>query len=247
MRKTWLLIILSILTIIALAACSDKDNENTNDDTEGNTNEAMPEADLDDLPDVVIEINGEEISKDEFSGIYQQQFQQQIMQAQMMGQAVDDLDQDELKKHTAEILIGQNLLIQEANERITDISEEDIDNTINQLLEQTQMESKEDLLAIFEEQGVDEEELMSQIETQVRVDQLVIEISKDIELTEEETKETYDMLKAQQEETDSETEFPEYEDIKSELEKQLKEQKKAEETEALVETLREKADITIHL
>lgn len=239
--------ILSILTIAVLAACGDQDNSNTNGESDSDVNETLPKADLDGIPDVVIEINGEEILKDEFTGIYEQQFQNQIMQAQMMGQAVDDVDQDQLKLHTAELLVGQNLLIQEANNRITSVSEDDINETIDRLIEQTQMESKEDLLAIFEEQGLDEAEFMSQVETQVKVDQLIVEISKDIELTEKETKEAYETLKAQQEETDSETEFPTYDEIKSNLEAQLKEQKKAQETNALVETLRQNADVTIHL
>lgn len=253
MKKKWTLMIFSILIIAALAACSDKDNDNDNNKNNTNQNpnegssEALPEADLDGIPDVVIEINGEEITKDDFSSMYEQQFQQHAMQAQMMGQDMNDIDQDQLKQQTAEIMIGQNLLIQEANNRIKDVSEDDINDTIDQLLEQTGIESKDDLLALFEEQGMDENEFNSQIETQVRVDQLIAEISKDLEPTEEETKETYEMIKAQQEEVGSEEEFPEFDEIKSDLEEQLKEQKKAEETETLVESLREDADVTIHL
>lgn len=251
MKKKWTFTILTILMVIALAACSDKDNnngnQNENESPSEGANEALPEADLEGIPDVVIEINGEEITKDDFSSMYEQQFQQQAMQAQMAGQDMNDIDQDQLKQDTAEMMIGQNLLIQEANKRIKEVSDDDINSTIDKLLEQTGLESKEDLLAIFEEQGMDEKEFNSQIETQVKVDQLVLEISKDFEPTEEETKETYETIKAQQEEMNSEEEFPEYEEIKADIQNQLIEQKKAEETESLVETLREEADITIHL
>ncbi|HLQ97160.1 MAG TPA: SurA N-terminal domain-containing protein [Candidatus Dormibacteraeota bacterium] len=254
MKKKWTFIVFTLFIMLALAACSSKDNnnnangnENGNDNSNEVIDEALPEADLEGIPDVVIEINGEDITKDDFSSMYEQQFQQQAMQAQMMGQDMNDIDQDELKQQTAEIIIGQNLLIQEANNRIKDVSEDDINETIDKLLEQTGMESKDDLLAIFKEQGMDEKEFNSQIETQVKVDQLIVEISKDLEPTEEEMKETYDMIKAQQEEMESEEEFPDFDEIKSDIEMQLKEQKKAEETETLVESLREKADITIHL
>lgn len=249
MRKTWILMVFSILTIAILSACGNQNNTNegSDDDSKVNSNDELPEADLDNIPDVVIEINGEEVLKDEFSSMYEQQFQQQMIQAQMSGQDMNDVDQDQLKKQTAEILVGQNLLIQEANNQIKDVSEEDIDETINQLLEQTGMETKDDLLAIFEEQGMDENEFISQIETQVKVNQLIANISKDIELTEEETKETYEMIKSQQEQTDNEEKFPAYDDIKSDLEEQLKEQKKAEETQSFVDKLREDAEITIHL
>ncbi len=249
MKKTWTFMIFSILIIAVLAACSDQDNAKGDSDKNSNenTNEALPEADLEGIPDVVIEVNGEEITKDEFSSMYEQQFQQQIMQAQMSGQDLNSIDQDQLKKQTAEIIVDQNLLIQEANNRITDVSEEDVDKTINQLLEQTGIESKDELLSVFEEQGMDEKEFISQVETQVKVDQLIVDISKDIEPTEEETKEAYEMIKAQQEQANSEEEFPEFDDIKSDLEEQLKEQKKAEETESFVETLRKDAKVTIHL
>lgn len=249
MKKTWILMIFSILTIAALAACSDQDHTKEEQKNNGNeeVSETLPEADLDGIPDVVIEINGEEIKKDEFTSMYEQQFQQQAMQAQMSGEDMNDVDQDQLKKETAEIIVGQNLLIQEANNRITEVSKDDVNKTIDQLLEQTGMESKDDLLTIFKEQGVDEKEFMSQIETQVKVDQLIADISKNIELTEEETKEAYETIKAQQEQADSEEEFPEFDEIKPGLEEQLKEQKKAEETESFVEKLRKDADITIHL
>ena len=42
------------------------------------------EPDLSDVPDVVAEVNGEEITKDDFSGPYESQFQQQAMQSQQM-------------------------------------------------------------------------------------------------------------------------------------------------------------------
>lgn len=245
--------IISILAILALAACGDKDEAKDNakdepevSDGEG-ANEEPPEADLDDIPDIVAEVNGEEVVKDDFVNAYQQQFQQLIMQAQMSGQSMNDIDQDQLKEQTLEMIVGQNLLIQEAKNKITDVSDDDINKTIDQLLEDTEMESKEDLLALFEEQGMDEEEFMSQVETQVKVDQLITDISKDIKLTEDEVKESYETLKAQQEQAGSEEEFPEFDEIKSDLEEQLKEQKKGAETNSFVESLREKADVTIHL
>src|SRR5690625_920992 len=147
--------------------------------------------------------------------MYEQQLQQQAMQAQMMDQNKKDIDKDEEKQKKHENIIQKNRLIQKNNKNIKNFAEEDINKTIDKLLEQTGMESKDDLLAIFKEQGMDEKEFNSQIETQVKVDQLIVEISKDLEPTEEEMKETYDMIKAQQEEMESEEEFPDFDEIKS--------------------------------
>lgn len=262
--------VLSIFTIGVLAACGDTDDaadnnnnennvENNSEENENNAendsdenvdldmSEGLPEADLDGIPDIVAEINGEEITGDEFASMYEQQFQQQAMQAQMSGQDMGDVDQDQLKEQMVENMVGQKLLVAEANNRITDVSEDDINETVDQVVAQNGMESKEDLLAAFEEQGMDEKEFMSEVETQVKVDQLIEEISEDTEPTEEETKEAYEMIKSQQEEAGSEEDFPEFDDIKSDLAEQLKEQKKSEEAGSFIETLREKADVTIHL
>lgn len=273
MKKKWLFMFVTILTIAVLAACGNKDNENNDDNAnnqENNENNSeanengnnnndsgdtdsqdaaaeLPEADLEGIPDIVAVINGEEITKDDFTNMYEQQFQQILMQSQMMGQDMSDLDQDELKEHTADIMVNQSLLIQEANNRIGDVSEDDINETLDQLLAQNGMESKEDLLDALKEQDVDEEEFMSQVETQVKIDQLIADITKDITLTEEETKEAYETIKAQQEEAGSEEELPDYEDVKADLEEQLKEQKRAEETQTFIDQLRDDADVTIHL
>lgn len=261
MRKTWILALVSLLTIFALAACGDKEetekDADKNDDQDSSVEdpeedgedgeEEMPQADLDGIPDIVVEVNGEEVTKDEFVSMYQQQFQQMIMQAQMSGQDMSDIDQDQLKKETAEVMVGQNLLTQEANKEITDVSEDDINKTIDEILEQAQMESKDELLAAFEEQGLSEDEFMEQVETQFKVDELVNNLGKDIKVTEDEAKEAYDTLKEQQEQVESDEEFPAFDEIKSDLEEQLLAQKKSEETNALVEKLRDEADVTIHL
>ena len=56
-------------------------------------------------------MNGEKISKADFTRIYEGQFQQVALQAQMSGQ---ELDQAQLKKQTAEGLVNTELLIQQA-------------------------------------------------------------------------------------------------------------------------------------
>lgn len=269
MKRKWLFMLIFILTIVVLTACSNENNneenaatnndsnntkkdENQNEgelDFEKDTNQDtdLPDADLDDVPDVVAEVNGDEIVKDDFANVYEQQFQKQVMQAQMSGQDIDDIDEEALKKEAAELMADQTLLIQEAKNTISDVSDDAIDEVIEELIEQNDMDSKDDLIEAFEEQGVDEKTFMSEVETQVKLNQLLEDITTDIEVTEDETKEAYETMISEQEEAGSDEEPPEFNDIKSDLEEQLLDQKKAEETEAYVETLREDADITIHL
>ncbi|WP_416149672.1 SurA N-terminal domain-containing protein [Salipaludibacillus sp. HK11] len=263
-KKAFLALPLS--AALVLAACggeNDADNnnngENNNEenivDEEGNNDVSdaedgeiaeqpempeMPEPDLEDVPDVVAIVNGVEILKEEFEINYVGVFQQASMESMMSGQEVD---QDNLKERVAENLISTEILLQEAENRGFDATEEEIDETLEGLAINNGLESKDDFLAALEEQGMSEDEVMSQIETQVKIDQLVAVESGDTEPTDEEIEEFYDQLVAQQEEMGSEEEIPSFDEIKPEIEEIVKEQNDSEVFQSFFEQLREDADI----
>ncbi|WP_112180961.1 MULTISPECIES: SurA N-terminal domain-containing protein [Paraliobacillus] len=257
-NKKWLLSLFLVLFVLVLAACNsdDETTEDTNDETATEEEEsetatteeaAMPEADLEGIPEVVAEVNGEEITREKFETTYQGQLQQVALQAQMSG-STEEIDQDQLKTQVAEGMVGQELLIQEANNRDYDASDEAVDEVLNGLVEQNGLESQEEFLAAIEEQGTEQEEVMSQIELQVKVDQLIANESADIEPTDEEMQTYYDQLVEQQEQTGEEgVEIPSFEEAKPQIEEQLKSQKEAEVTQTLINTLREDADVTINI
>jgi hypothetical protein len=208
----------------------------------------MPEPDLEDVPDTVAEVNGEEILKEDFASNYEGQFMQAAQQAQM---TQEEIDQDQLKEQVAENMVGTELLIQEAESRDYDVSEEDVNETLDELAAQNGLESGDELLSALQEQGLEEEEIMDQAEMQVKIDRLLSEESGDAEPTEEELEEAYDQMTAQQEQMSGEggedVEMPSYEEVKPELEEQVAAQKEAEQSQQLVEDLREDADVTINL
>src|SRR5690625_3664529 len=235
-----------LLAIAVLSACGNKDDAGEKDAEKSDQEAELPEPDLDNIPSVVAEVNGEEISKDDFVGMYQQQFQLQMMQAQMSGQEVDE---DNLKKQTAEGMVDQRLLMQEANNRFSDVSEEDIDQLINDLIEQFGLESKKEMFEQFEKQGINDKELMSDIEKKVKVEQLIAEEAGDVDQTDEELKDAYEEIKAQQEEQENEEgqELPDFDEIKDQLKSHLKQQKEAEKVQEIINKLRENADITLFI
>ncbi len=155
------------------------------------------------------------------------------MQSQLTGQK---LDQDKLKKQTAEGMVGNQLLIQEANDRDYSASDKDVDETLNDMAKQNGLESKDKLLSKLEEQGMKEKEVVSQIKTQVKVEKLISEESGDTEPTEEELQKAYDQWKSQQEkakegnkgekEDGEEKKIASFDEKKSDLKSQLKTQKK---------------------
>ncbi|MEC5423529.1 SurA N-terminal domain-containing protein [Virgibacillus sp. C22-A2] len=256
LNKKWIISLLFAALVLTLAACGNDDEsaEDNNDEAEeaapGTEQPEMPEPDLEGIPEVVAEVNGEEITREEFETTYQGQFQQASLQAMMSGQ---EIDQDQLKGQIAEGLVGQRLLIQEADNSGIEASEEEIDEILDQLVEQNGMESRDEFLAALEEQqGMSEEEVRSELELQVKVDQLIARESGDIEPTDEEMEELYEEFAAQQEEhaageDGEETDVPSFEEMKPDLEAQVKRQKEAEASQLLVEKLREDADVTIHI
>lgn len=253
MIKKWFLTIALGGSMLALAACGDDTAEETNTEetpqeevaTDEETAEQpeMPEPDLEGVPDVVAEVNGEEIAKAEFESAYTGQFQQMAMQAQMTGQEVD---QAQLKEQLVESMVAQELLVQETENREIEASEEEVTTALQELAEQNGLESSEEFLAALEEQGISEDEVMEQVGAQVKVDQLIAEEAGEINPTDEELQTFYDEAQAQQEEAGGE-ELPAFEEVKPELEEQVRVQKENEAVQTLVAQLREEADVTINL
>jgi len=246
LKRIWISLLTLIFTVLLVVACSNDDtNEETQEnDTSEETNLELPEPDLEGIPDIVAEINGVEVTKEEFENMYQQQFQQVAMQTQLSG---EEIDEEELKEQTAEGMVGQELLTQEANARFQEVPDDEINKEMDDLIEQSGMESKDELVATFEEQGTDEKELLLLIETQVKINQLIAEESGDIEPTDKEVEEAYESMKDQYKEMDNEEELPDFEDVKPDISEQLKQQKEVEVIESLVKKLREDADVTIYL
>ena len=251
--KKWLTMISLAATMLTVAACGDESAEGGDGEgaenagqsaEEGQAAEA-PEPDLEDVPDVVAEVNGEEITKEEFEQVYTGQFQQ----AAMMGQEVN---QDEMKTQIADGMVSERLLVQEADNREVSASEEDVDAMISEIVEANGMESEDEFFTAMEESGMSEDEIRSELEKQVKVEALIAEETGDIEPSDEELEEIYDEQIAAREEAQSEgegeeTEPPAFEDVKPQIEQQLISEKQAEAAQGLAEELREDADVTINL
>ncbi|KYG59801.1 SurA N-terminal domain-containing protein [Planococcus maritimus] len=256
MIKKWFLGLSLGTSLLVLSACGGADesaeNENAQPETQeqapsGEENAAqpeMPEPDLEGIPEVVAQVNGEEVSKEDFEAAYTGQFQQAAMQAQMSGQ---EIDQEQLKNQLAESMVGQKLLIQEAENQKLAASDEEVNQTLEQLAQQNGLETTDEFLKALDEQGMKEEEVRSQVATQVKVDQLIAESAGDTTPSEEEVEAAYEQIKEQQEQMGSEEELPAFEELKQDLEEQVKTQKENEATQTLVAELREKADVTINL
>ncbi|MDG5789341.1 SurA N-terminal domain-containing protein [Evansella sp. AB-P1] len=262
MNKKWF-VSLSLAAVVSItAACNGVNNGNEGEgnnldgDPAGNNEEAMgeiememPEPDLDGVPDVVAEVNGQEILKEDFEATYVGQFQQMAMQGQMTG---EEVDQSALKQRVIENMVGTELLDQEANSSDFDVTENDIAAKLDEIASHNGMDSAEEFLMAVEAQGMNEEDVMAEIETQVKIDQLIVREAGEIQVTEEELQAFYDDLLAQQEqmmagEDTDELDIPTFEEIRPNLEAELVSQQENEVLQTIVANLRESGDVVIHL
>ncbi|AKG73089.1 SurA N-terminal domain-containing protein [Salinicoccus halodurans] len=207
----------------------------------------MPEPDMEGVPDVVAEVNGEEVTKDEFKQSYEGQFQQAAMQQQMSGQKVD---QDELKKQVANGMVSQELLTQETENRGIEAPEDEVNKTLDDIVKKNQMKSQDEFFAAMEEQGMKKDEVMSQLETQVKMDKLIAEETGEIEPSDDELQKIYDQQKEQMSQMQGEEgggEMPSFEEVKPQLKEQVIMQKQGEAAQKLAGELKEKSDVKVNL
>ena len=253
-RARTVLGLVTAAAMLTLSACggSDSDSADAGKDASSSASpsagadaSAGAEPDLEGIPDVVAEVNGEEVTKEEFTPIYEAAFQQAAMQAQMSGEAPDE---EALKKQTVDDLVDTELLVQEADARGLSVSDEDIDAELSDLAQQNQMGSAEELLAAVEKQGVTEEQARSQVETQVLVEQLVADEDGSAEPTEKELRAIYAQAKQQQAQSgQTGQKIPPFAEVREQIEEQARSQQVGEVAQALVDGLRKDADITVNL
>lgn len=219
----------------------------------------MPEPDTEGIPEVVATVNDEEISGEEFTGVYESQFQQMSMQAQMSGQ---ELDQDQLKQQTLDGMIGAELIVQDAQADGHEATDEEVQTLLDETAQMQGAGSGDELLSTFEEQGIPEEQVRSDLQKQVLMNKAIEDLDVP-EPTDEELRELYDSAMAQQPQGQGsaapgdgasegggeggQPETPSFEELKPQLEQQVTAQKQGEAVQGHMDSLREDAEVQTNL
>lgn len=246
--RTAALIATALMSSWTLAACGG--SEGASSDSASDSASAA-EPDLDGVPDVVAVVDDTEITKEEFAITYEAQFTSAAAQAQSGGEPVD---QDALKKQIADALVDTQLLLNEADKRGYEVSQKDLDSTLAELAEQSGLSSPDELVETLTAQGLDDKEIDSQLERQVKLDRLTAEEVGDEKPSEKDLRTVYDDVVAQQKaaaegaEQGAETpEVPSFEDARPQIEQQVQQENENAAAQALVDKLKKNADITINL
>lgn len=206
-----------------------------------------PKPDLEGIPDVVAVVNDSDITKDDFTVVYESQFQQMAMQSQMSGQEVD---QDQLKSATVDGLVDNELLSQDAEKQGISVSDDEAESALSKLAETNQM-SRDDFMAANKEQGLDEKRVMDEVKSQELIKKLLESENGEFTASEDELQQSYDQVVQQQQMSgqgaQGQQQLPPLEQVRPQLEDQVVNQKLAEAMKKKSEELRKDADIKVNI
>jgi len=145
-------------------------------------------------------------------------------------------------------MIGNELLLQDAREQGYEASDEDVDALITEQAESNGMESADDFIEAYEEQGMSAEQLTEDARSQVLINQVLENLDYE-EPTEDEVRELYDSAVEQQEAAaeGEGTELPPFDEVREEVETQASDDARNEAALAHVDELRAEAEIENNL
>ncbi|TMU88032.1 peptidylprolyl isomerase [Bacillus sp. BHET2] len=256
--KKLLTTLLLVLLTIGLAACgSDEESQKQADNkakTEDNDKQSQEEQakkmeEMQKKMDeqkvqkdkIVAIVNDEKIKGDDFNTV----LSQSQMQYQQMGQ--DPTSKDAAKKikdQTMDSLVGQTLLMQQADEKGYKATEDEINKQLEEVKKQYEDEKKFE--AAMKKAGFTMDELKTQIAENIKYTNYVEKEIKVEDVTEDEMKKYFDQYASQQGQ-DQSKDAPKFEDVKPQIKTQLEQQKKQEKLVQHVEDLKKNAKIDVKI
>lgn len=215
---------------------------------------ADQEVDLDALPDPVAEVNGEPIAREDLV----QALEPELALAREQGQDGPPVDEVALRDAVLDNMVSLELVRQEGERLDLEATEEDVDGELDDLAAQNGMASGEEFLTALEAQGITEEQAREEVGTLVLLDGIVADRGGVPEPTEQELKDFYEQATGQSADedqgaeddaaaTDDPAQMPSFEEIRDQLEQQLAQQQQQEQLTAILEGLRQDAEIELHV
>lgn len=192
-----------------------------------------------DVPEVVAEVNGEEIPRADFVEAYEAREQAAAQQAQAGGEQPDE---EELTDQVVQSLVNEELLSQEADRRGIEPTVKQVQSTLEDVAGQSGM-STDQFIEALEGQGLDREEIDEQATLQARFELLVAEEAGSVAASDKEVRALYEQLTEQS----GGGEVPPLKQVRAQLVTQIESEKESEAARKLIDRLREDADIEVHV
>jgi hypothetical protein len=165
-------------------------------------------------------------------------------QMQQMGQDPTSKEAaEQVKNQTIDTLVGQTLLLQEADKKSYKVSEADIKKRLDEV--KKQFKTEKEFESALKKSGMDMKTLETQIADGLKLNQYVEKEIPAGEITDEEIQKTYDQYAEQGKTTGQE--IPKLEEVKPQIEQSLQQQKQQEKLAQHVEELKKNAKIDIKI
>lgn len=258
LRRT--LAALSLTAVVALAGCSgagsDQDGSGSSASDQGSSASGQQaqaqKPDVSDVPAVVAVVDGHKITKKEFVAVYGPQVQQAAAQQQQGGAAAPD--EDTLKKQVVEQLVGNRLLLDAAHEAGFRASDQDVNDTLDEIAKQNGLTSGDDVIDALKKQGETEKSIRKDAASQYEINGYLDKKIGVKKPTDKQLKKQYEQLKKQsasggqqQSQGGQQQKVPAFKDVKDQLAEQSVTQQRNQGAEKVVKQLRKDADVTIKL
>ncbi|NRG46902.1 SurA N-terminal domain-containing protein [Bacillus sp. CRN 9] len=251
MKKLMLLFITGLM-IVVLAACGgNEEGKEAKTDDQPKAAEAEQQKQMEEMEkkleaqqvdekETVVVVNEKEILGRDYNNV----LSSIQMQMQQMGQDPTAKDvAKEVKNQTIDSLVGQTLLIQEADKKGFKASEEEVKKQLEET--KNQFKSEKEFKEALKKSGIDLKTLEAQIADGIKFNKYVEKEIPAGEISEEEINKAYDQYAEQGKK--AEQEVPKLEEVKPDIEQSLQQQKQQEKLAQHVEELKEKGKIDIKI
>ncbi|HSI67287.1 MAG TPA: SurA N-terminal domain-containing protein [Planococcus sp. (in: firmicutes)] len=239
------------LLLFVLGACSDNEDTATDDANAPETTEESAEnaeqstepgeeghgedATNLDLPaddELIVVVNGEELYGNVYNSIARQ------LEASMAGQGQDVTDEEtaeSIKTQTIDVMVGNALIVQDAEEKGYEPDEETLDENMEEV--KASFETEDELNEALERTGFTLDELRLQLREQMMYENYIAEEIEGTEVDDEEVQTAYDEI------SESSEDIPPFEEMETTIRQSLQEQKTQEALLERIAELRTDAEI----
>jgi hypothetical protein len=199
----------------------------------------LEEQQVDEKKTVAI-VNDKEILGSDYNGV----LQSTQGQMQQMGQDPSSKEAaEQVKKQTIDSLVGQTLLLQEADKKGYKASDEEIKKQLDET--KKQFKTEKEFESALKKSGMDMKTLETQIADDIKFRQYIEKELPTDKITDEEIQQSYDQYAEQGK--SSGQEVPKLEEVKPQIEQSLEQQKQQEKLAQQVEELKKNAKIEIKI
>ncbi|NBJ70027.1 MULTISPECIES: SurA N-terminal domain-containing protein [Clostridia] len=236
--KKWIIFALTLTLAMVLAACggdkeADKTAQQEEQQEEGNTEDGgkqpepvkITDEEKVDKEKAVVSVNGEEIKGERYNPAY-------LQLKTMNTQFNQDVDNDQLKQQTIDMLVNQQLINQDASDKGIEVSDDEVQKEFDTI----KKEGAERLNTALEQFQLNEDQFKNMLRDNLITSQY-LESEFDIKVTDKEVEDYYKQIKEQSEE------IGKLEDLKDQIKQTLKEEKTNEQLQKRVEALKKDAKV----